>query len=110
MAAAVIVLPAIEEIKSDPFGFVICVELILKAVSVEAGPKLCRMRLEVDTEFEAASHEELIPFGTVMGVPMNSKNPGLFRIDLVGVNWILLMTFIEVPVVVAVVIALAVRI
>ena len=81
MEAIFRVLPVTEDTKREPLGFVICAELILKAVSVEAGPKLCRVRFEVLREFEAASHEELTPLGIVIGVPTNSKYPGLFRMD-----------------------------
>jgi hypothetical protein len=59
--------PIIDEMASEPFGFVICVEPIVNRDRVEAGPNLCRTIFDVMTEFEAAIKLVLIEDGTVIG-------------------------------------------
>ena len=83
----------------DPFVFISRVEPRVRYCRVLAGPKLCRTRFDVVIEFDAASHDVLSDDGTVIDSPTSSIPLDVFLIDSNGLpKIILLMTFIDMPV------------
>jgi len=76
---------------------------------VEAGPKLSIDIEEVVIALDAVRYRELTVDGTVIGRLVNARNPGVYtiRCSCVGPNAILLKTFMDVPCVTTVEMALA---
>ena len=73
----------------------------VKYCRVDAGPKLCRVILDVVREFDAASQEVFTVDGIVAESPMSSSPVGVFLIDwnASGPKIMLLITFMESPLV-----------
>ena len=98
--------PAMDEMDREPPAFVIFVDPSVKEDRVGDGVKLCRERLEVCIEL-LATNEFVLTEGVVACTPMILKYPGTFRMACVGLKTMLLMTFMETPVVSGVTMLLA---
>jgi len=93
-----------------PLAFGIAVEPRVRNCSVPAPPKLCRESVDVRIEFDAVIQDVLRDEGIVAESPITSIPLGVFLIDWdASANIMLLMTFIDVPVVSGVVIPAARR-
>ena len=92
----------------DPVSFTIAVAPRVRYCRVDAGPKLCRDRLDVVIEFDAASHTLLTVEGIVAERPTILIPLGVFTMErYASAKIILLITFIDVPLVTAAVIVRA---